>query len=62
MEDTTELNRVVAAIETLDWQDKNIFLSALYGMVKLDSPQSIIDAAKWTSVADKIQEALDKLD
>ena len=59
MKDTTELNRVLAAVATLDWQDKFLYLSALYGLCKLDSPQSIIDAAKWTSVADKIQEALD---
>jgi len=58
MKDTTEFKRVVAAIATLDWEDKYLFLSALYGLCKLDSPQSIIDAAKWTSVADKIQEAL----
>ena len=59
MKDTADLDRVIDAINSLDTMDKCLYLHALFGLVKLDSPKSIIDAAKWTSVADKIEKALD---
>lgn len=61
MKDTTELDRVIDAINSLDYMDKCLYLHALFGLVKLDSPQSILDAAKWTSVAEEIEKALDNL-
>jgi len=56
---TPELARVLAAIESLDPHDQYMYFSALFGLVKLDSPKSILDAAKWCSVRDKIQKHLD---
>ena len=62
MNESTQAERIVKAVRTLDSLDQNMFLWALMGLVKLDSPQTIVDAAEWTSVADEIQKALDKLD
>ena len=62
MSDSTKAEKIVEAVRTLDNLDQNLFLHALLGLVKLDRPQTIVDAAKWTSVADEIQKALDKLD
>jgi len=62
MNERTQAERIVKAVRTLDNLDQNMFLHALMGLVKYDCPQIIVDAAKWTSVADEIQKALDKLD
>ena len=62
MSESTQAKKIVEAVRTLDNLDQNLFLWALMGLVRMDSPQTIVDAAKWTSVADKLQEALDKLD
>ena len=55
---TPELARVLEAIDSLEWRDQYMYFAALFGLVKLDSPKSILDAAKWCSVADKIEKAL----
>lgn len=62
MTSSEKAEKIIEAMRTLDDFDQNLFLHALLGLVKLDCPQSIVDAAKWTSVSDKLQEALDKLD
>lgn len=62
MTSSENAEKIIEAMRTLDDFDQNLFLHALLGLVKLDSPQTIVDAAKWTSVSDKLQEALDKLD
>jgi len=59
MKDREKAQKIVEAVRTLDEFDRVVFLHALMGLVKIDSPQSIVDAAKWSSSADKIQEALD---
>jgi len=59
MKDREKAQKIVEAVRTLDAFDRAVFLHALMALVKIDSPQSIVDAAKWSSSADKIQEALD---
>lgn len=62
MSESTQAEKIIKAVRTLDNLDQHMFLHALLGLAKLDCPQTIVDAAKWTSVADEIQKALDKLD
>ena len=59
MKDTEKAKQIIDAIRTLDDRDQTPFLWALMGLVQIDSPQSIIDAARWSSSAEKIQKALD---
>ena len=61
MSDIQQAGKIIEAVRTLDEFDRVVFLHALMGLVQVDSPRSIIDAAKWSSSADKIQETLDKL-
>ena len=62
MSDTKKAGKIIEAVRAIDEFDRVVFLHALMGLVQVDSPRSIIDAAKWSSSAEKIQEALDKLD
>lgn len=62
MSESTQAKKIIEAVRTLTEFDRVVFLHALMGLVQVDNPRSIIDAAKWSSSADKIQEALDKLD
>ena len=59
MSDIKKAGKIIEAVRALDEFDRVCFLHALMGLVQVDSPRSIIDAAKWSSSADKIQEVLD---
>ena len=59
MSDTKKAGKIIEAVKTLDEFDRVVFLHALMALTHVDSPKTIIDAAKWSSSAEKIQEALD---
>ena len=61
MNDIQKAAKIIEAVRTLDEFDRVCFLHALMGLVQVDSPQSIIDAAKWSSSAEEIEKALDNL-
>ena len=58
MNEKKQATKIIEAVRTLDEMDRVLFLHALMGLVQIDSPRSIIDAAKWSSSADKIEKAL----
>tara|TARA_A100001391_G_scaffold202303_1_gene191531 strand:- start:85 stop:438 length:354 start_codon:yes stop_codon:yes gene_type:complete len=61
MSDTKKAGKIIEAVRTLNEFDRVVFLHALMGLVQVDSPRSIIDAAKWSTSAEKIKEALDNI-
>lgn len=50
---------IIEALLTLDDTERSLFLACLTGVVKFDSPKSIVDAVQWSSVREKIEKALD---
>lgn len=61
MNEMKQAKKIIDAIRTLEDRDQTMFLWALLGLVQIDSPRSIIDAAKWSSSAEEIEKALDNL-
>lgn len=54
-----QAERIIEALLTLDDADRSLFLACLTGIVKLDSPKSIVDAVKYSTCREKIEKALD---
>ena len=64
MKDATEAKRIAEALRKLTDLDQAIFLFGLMGVLHVDNPEAIESAFKWcnSSLKEKIQEQLDKLD
>ena len=61
MNDRDKAEQIIAAIRKLDDRDQALYLFTLLGVLKIDSPRSIVDAARWSSLPllEKTQKALD---
>ena len=61
MNDRDKAEQIIAAIRKLDDRDQALYLFTLLGVLKIDSPRSIVDAAKWSTIesVQKTQKALD---
>ena len=61
MNDRDKAEQIIAAIRKLDDRDQALYLFTLLGVLKIDSPRSIVDAAKWSTIDSvrKTQKALD---
>ena len=61
MNDRDKAEQIIAVIRKLDDRDQALYLFTLLGVLKIDSPRSIVDAAKWSTIESvkKTQKALD---
>jgi len=61
MNDIEKAEQIIAALRKLDDDTQALYLFSLLGVLLHDSPRSIVDAARWTSIEtlQKTQKALD---
>lgn len=61
MKDIDKAEQIIAALRKLDDRDQALYLFSLLGVLKIDSPHSIVDAARWSCIEplQKAQKALD---
>ncbi len=61
MKDIEKAEQIIAALQKLDDRDQALYLFSLLGVLRTDSPRSIVDAARWSSIPllEKTQKALD---
>lgn len=64
MKDATQAKRIAEALRKLTDLDQAIFLFTLMGVLHVDCPEAIESALEYcnSSLKEKIQEQLDKLD
>ena len=48
MNDTEKAKKIIETMRTLEEREQVLFLHGLLGLVKIDSPRSIVDAAGWS--------------
>jgi len=61
MKDIEKAEQIITALRKLDDREQALYLFTLLGVLKIDSPRSIVDAARWSGVETlrKTQKALD---
>jgi len=61
MKDIEKAEQIIAALRKLDNDTQALYLFSLLGVLKVDSPRSIVDAARWSCIESlqKTQKALD---
>ena len=61
MKDIEKAEQIIDALRKLDNDTQALYLFSLLGVLKIDSPRSIVDAARWSSIESlqKTQKALD---
>ena len=61
MNDNEKAEQIIDALRKLDNDTQALYLFSLLGVLKVDSPRSIVDAARWSSIESlqKTQKALD---
>lgn len=61
MKDIEKAEQIIDALRKLDNDTQALYLFSLLGVLKVDSPRSIVDAARWSSIESlqKTQKALD---
>ena len=61
MNDNEKAEQIIDALRKLDNDTQALYLFSLLGVLKVDSPRSIVDAARWSSIESlqKLQKALD---
>lgn len=61
MNDIEQAEQVIAALTKMSDRDQALYLFSLLGVLKVDSPRSIVDAARWSTLPllEKTEKALD---
>ena len=61
MKDIEKAEQIITALRKLDDRDQALYLISLLGVLKIDSPRSIVDAARWSCLPllEKTEKALD---